>query len=356
MDAKQAVPIKLVGTAEDRGQQQARRLPELKSAVRQAVAGRLTLKQDKRDDPAIRTFLEKQLDFTTTYSPESLAEIKGIADGYGIVPDDLFAYLHLGVIDDRVAQEDGCSVFAIKNTTTGPVLAKNRDYLGAHKKLQQVFHATDPDWRARQCLFVGSLGSPGAFSSGMNSDGLAIADNRIGWSRPGTGWLRYFLMTKILTDAASVGEALDLIGSVEHVGGGSIVLADAQGHMASVELGHGQLHVDHGTAGFVAHTNHYLDPELAQFSTRSTRDPMAMSSQGRLDKISTDPACHKDKVELNDVASLMVCHEGPSRSLCRHGMDGDSLTISSVIFACKKRELYYCPGLPCENAWQVYTF
>ena len=163
-------------------------------------------------------------------------------------------------------------------------------------------------------------------------------------------------MTKILTDTGTVSEALQLIEHVEHVGGGSIVLADKHGDMASVELGHGNIFVDRGDDRFVAHTNHYLDPEMARFSSRTPNDPMASSSLGRLDKINNDPACHKDRVEVSDVAGLLLSHEDQDRSLCRHGMDGDSLTISSVIFACEKQELYYCPGPPCENDWRVYTF
>ncbi|NQU58571.1 MAG: hypothetical protein HQ513_15185 [Rhodospirillales bacterium] len=355
MKTSHATPVKLSGSAWDRGIQQSKRRPELKPALCQAVSDRLDLMRSKLDDSEITTFLERQRKFTEKHSPESLSEINGIAEGYDILPNDLFAYQHLGVIDDRVGREDGCSVFAIKNTFEGPVLAKNRDYQGAHKKLQQVFHSSDPDWGSRQCLFVGSLGSPGAFSSGMNSDGLAIADNRIGWSQPGIGWLRYFLMTKILTDTGSVEDALQFINRVEHVGGGSIVLADKQGDMASVELGHGKIHVDRGIGGFVAHTNHYLDPGLALFATRTPHDPMSASSFGRLKKINGDPMRRNNNVQLNEVADLLTSHEDQDQSLCRHGIDGDALTISSVIFACQKRELYYCPGLPCENDWQVYT-
>jgi isopenicillin-N N-acyltransferase-like protein len=354
MKASPATPVKLNGSAWDRGIQQSERRPELKLALCQAISDRLELMRNKLNDSEIKTFLEKQRKFTETHSPESLSELDGIAEGYGIIRDDLFTYLHLGVIDDQVDREDGCSVFAIENSSEGPVLAKNRDYQGAHKKLQQVFHSSDPDWGPRQCLFVGSLGSPGAFSSGMNSDGLAIADNRIGWSQPGIGWLRYFLMTKILTDTGSVDEALHFINGVEHVGGGSVVLTDKHGDMASVELGHGKIHVDKGIDGFVAHTNHYLAPELALFATRTPHDPMSASSFGRLEKINGDPIRRSNNVQLNDVAELLNLHEDQDRSLCRHGIDGDALTISSVIFACQKRELYYCPGLPCENDWQVY--
>jgi len=350
-----ATPIILIGSAWDRGFQQSLRKPELKRELCLAVKERLDMMRNKLNDPHIKSFLNKQLNFTKKYSPESLDEIKGIAEGYGLLSDDLFTYLHLGVIDDYIGQEDGCSVFAFENTSSGPILTKNRDYQGAHKKLQQVFLSSDPDWGGRQCLFVGSLGSPGAFSSGMNSDGLAIADNRIGWSQPGIGWLRYFLMTKILTDSRTVEEALNLINSVELVGGGSIVMADKSGNLVSVELGHGRVYVDRGMGGFVSHTNHYQDPELAKYATHTQSDPLSASSLGRLDKINTDPKCHDNTVELRSVSDLLKSHETADRALCRHGIDGDSLTISSVIFCCKSQELYFCPSLPCENDWQVYT-
>jgi len=349
-----AKPIILSGSPLERGLQQALRKPELKPELCLAVRERLDMARDKLKDPYIDKFLSEQLTFTKTHSPESLDEINGIAEGYGISSEDLFTYLHLGAIDDYIGQEDGCSVFAVEKTSRGPVLAKNRDYLGAHKKLQQVFLSSDPDWGERQCLFVGSLGSPGAFSSGMNNDGLAIADNRIGWSQPGIGWLRYFLMTRILTCARTVADALELITSVEHVGGGSIVLADKDGNMASVELGHGRVYVDKGKDGFVAHTNHYLDPELAKFATRTPSDPMAASSFRRLDKIKADPKCHKKVVDLRSLSDLLKSHDTVDKALCRHGVDGDSLTISSVMFCCQTQELYFCPGLPCENDWQVY--
>lgn len=353
MNISTAKAIHLSGSARERGKQQFLWDPAFKPFVAQAVSDRLMFMENELADPRVKVFLQDQWTFTETHSPESLEEITGIAEGYGILPRDLFEYLHLGVIDDRVAEEDGCSVFAIRQTSHGTVLAKNRDYQGAHKKLQQVFLSSDPAWGERRCLFVGSLGSPGAFSSGMNSDGLAIADNRIGWSRPGVGWLRYFLMTKILTDTGCVEEALELVQGVEHVGGGSIVLADQTGKMATIELGHGQIHTKTEDNTYIGHTNHYLHPELARFATGTPHDPMAVSSYGRLDSINSGELV--PGIEFEAISDLLASHGGPAKAMCRHGIDGDSLTISSVIFCCQKKELYYCPGNPCETDWQVYT-
>ncbi|MBL6431104.1 MAG: hypothetical protein HPM95_07335 [Alphaproteobacteria bacterium] len=53
-----------------------------------------------------------------------------------------------------------------------------------------------PDIATGSMLCVGSLGSPGAYSSGMNARGLMLADTQIGARTHRVGWLRYFLMTR----------------------------------------------------------------------------------------------------------------------------------------------------------------
>ncbi|MDH5356667.1 MAG: C45 family peptidase [Gammaproteobacteria bacterium] len=355
MNIVPARAMQLAGSARERGEQQYQYWPGLKTAVRKAVELRLVSMQQKLESSFSSSFIAQQWAFTQQHSPESLQEIDGIAAGYGLSTADLFTYLHLGVIDDRIDAEDGCSILACSNSDQGPILAKNRDYQGEHQELQQVFHQSDPQWGQRRCLFVGSLGSPGAFSSGMNSDGLAIADNRIGWSQPGIGWLRYFLMTKILTSCGSVSEAIELINQLEHVGGGAIVMADKHGELASVELGHGKIHIERGCNNLLAHTNHYLEADLARYATRNSVDPISDSSINRLKVIMTDPLVGNPKPALSDVTKLFASHGSHHDALCRHGVDGDSTTISSVIFCCQSRQLYYCSTPPCKNNWQVYT-
>ena len=355
MKAEAAKPILLTGSPFERGQQQYQWDPDFKPFVYKAIADRLNFMEKALADKEVKSFLDEQWLFSERHASEAIEELSGIACGYDILTKNLFSYLHLGVIDDRIGDEDGCSAFAIKNTTHGPILSKNRDYQGAHQKLQQVFLNSDPAWGGRQCLNVGSLGSPGAFSSGMNSDGLAVADNRIGWSKPGVGWLRYFLMTKLLTDTSNVDEALELIRNFQHVGGGSIVLADASGKMATVELGHGQVYIETTEQNYIGHTNHYLHPDLARHATCTPHDPMSGSSTGRLERMNSGAMAQDKELTLDRIAEFLSLHGGATQALCRHGVDGDALTISSVIFCCKKRELYYCPGRPCETDWQVYT-
>ncbi|MEZ5884063.1 MAG: carcinine hydrolase/isopenicillin-N N-acyltransferase family protein [Paracoccaceae bacterium] len=91
--------------------------------------------------------------------------------------------------------------------------------------------------------------------------GLALADTQVAVRHHRVGWLRYFLMTRILARCGTVAEALALIRACPHAGGGTLVLADAQGATAAVELGAAGPQVVQG--GLALRTNHYVTQALA---------------------------------------------------------------------------------------------
>lgn len=353
-------PMSLSGDAACRGRGQSIGEPYLGPAVFGMVMARL---ESAGDGPSrAADYLSAQWKFMAERAPGQLAQVRGIAEGYGIEVDDLFAYLHLGLIEDSDgaprADEEGCSVVACRLDDGGPLLAKNRDYRGEHRALQRVFLESDPAWRGRRILNVGSLGSPGAFSSGMNSDGLALADTAIGWRRPGVGWLRYLLMNEILIRAGTVVEALEFITSQPHAGGGALVLMDAAGQAATVELASGRVHSRTAGPAGIGQTNHFLNQSLRAGQTRSPGDADASNSRGRLTRIENwlddnefaPPA-------LDGIAALMGSHDvADATALCCHGDGGGSETISTSLFACATRMLYFCPGNPCTHDWRLYGF
>lgn len=343
-------PLHLSGSPETRGRQQAALVPESVAAVRAAVQNRLVRSKDLLGRSDIQEYLRKQWAFLGENAPAHAAETGGVAAGYGMSADELSAYLHLGILDCGPSPEDGCSTLAATHSEFGPFVAKNRDYGGDHRELQRVFIQSDPERTSRQCLFVGSLGSPGAFSSGMNSAGLALADTRVDWPAPGAGWLRYHLMTEILWRAETVEEAVDFISSVPHAGGGSLALADASGAIASVEFGHPGAATQSCRHGTFAHTNHYFfDPAWAA-SGRDRQSHDERNSHARLQVLRRASAGHTSRTKMQDVIDLFSSHENGEGSLCRHGGDGEQGTISTAIFCCETREVHFFDGNPCMCA------
>lgn len=348
----------LTGDALSRGRGQALAEPHMVSVVSGMVMARLESAGDGLISAA--DYLSAQWKFMDERAPGQMAQIQGIAEGYGIAADDLFAYLHLSLIDkadgDPCAEEDGCSVVACRVADGGPLLAKNRDHWGEHRALQRVFLESDPAWQGRRILSVGSLGSPGAYSSGMNSDGLALADTAIDWRRPGVGWLRYLLMNEILINFSTVVEALDFIKSQPHAGGGSLVLMDVTGRSVSVELTTGRIFSRTASPAGIGQTNHFLNPNHGAGLSQSSGNLDALNSRGRLTRIENWLDDNNfSQPDINHVAALMGSHDFlDATALCCHG--DDSETISTSLFACASRRLYFCPGNPCTVDWRLYGF
>ena len=211
--------VVLRGSPRERGLGQARACPDAAPAVRDAIRSRLAAA------PRIPAFLDAQQAATARLVPEALEEIGGIAEGFGLGAEEVFAFLHIGCLADLAAvpdDRDGCTAFARDG-----VVAKNRDFRPEHVGLQRLFLHEDPAWGGRRVLCLGSLGAPGAWSSGMNSDGLALADNQIATADHGPGMLRYFLMNTLLATCATVAAALADPAAAASRGAGASAAASA---------------------------------------------------------------------------------------------------------------------------------
>ena len=349
----QADALPMIGGAYERGLAQADHADRVE--VVNAIDLRLNQNEAVFANSVVREYLNKQWEFAYENCGEELTEMLGIADGFGIDTHRLFDFLHMGIVknlDIEVIGEDGCSTWAVSDLPEGPIVGKNRDFMGEHAGLQAVFAHQDPDWADdRKMLCVGSLGAPGAYSSGINSDGLVVVDTQIATTDYGVGWLRYFLMTRLLTHHNDVASALNLVKSAKHAGGGSLTFADPSGRIAAVDLGHTTLSILERQNGWVARSNHF---EAGSVPNLSDGAPMQGSTAGRYNAL-VSALSAQDKT-LDSLTNLMGSHTSDvAEGLCRHGEDGDSRTLSSAIFMCNTRKLYFTGGTPCNTIWQEFS-
>jgi isopenicillin-N N-acyltransferase-like protein len=327
--------VPLSGDARARGLGQARACPDQAAAVRASIRGRLADAPARA--PAIERFLAAQWDATRRLVPEAIAEIEGIAEGFGLAREEVFDVLHLSCLADLAAapaDADGCSAFA-----SAGIVAKNRDFRPEHAGLQRVFAHADPAWGGRSVLCLGSLGAPGAWSSGMNSDGLALADTQIATADHGPGVLRYFLMNRLLASCATVEEALGMIAALPHAGGGSLVLGDRTGAAAWVELRHGRVDVARGAT--VAHTNHY----------RAAPEPLPAVAHSGPRLALLEAALAEDPAR--DPRALLATHAPVA--LCRHAPD-PSPTLAGAVWDCRGLTALIADGPPCGTAWTRFSW
>ncbi|MBK8085274.1 MAG: hypothetical protein IPK28_16450 [Devosia sp.] len=357
LPSRQAEPIRLAGEAETRGRGQASARDADAIAVRAATVGQVALaRAEGLIDPDAERYLAEQRRFHLQHDPRALDEIRGIADGFGIAEADLFAHLHLSLLRARKGrreqQRDGCSAWAVSGGPDGPLLVKNRDLSGRDFGVQRVMLHTGPDIVTGGMLCVGSLGSPAAYSSGINSWGLALADTHVVAPAPAVGWLRYFLMTRLLAACRSVDEALAMIRAAPHAGGGALVLADAYGATAAVDFAGPRATTASATP--VWRTNHYPGEDASPPPTAQA-DTIEASSRGRFRFLEqTLPDADWDVARA---ARLMATHTSPLAEgplLCAHRESGTSQTLSCSIYRCRSGQLFFSDGNPCQGDWVTY--
>lgn len=359
-DPVQGRPVFLSGSPYERGVSQAAKAGIATEQVGAAINARV---EQARASGLINAenlrYIEAQRAFLSEHDPHTMAELRGIADGFGLSESDLFLHQHITILRDLVPvadpapDVDGCSTFAVGAGADGPLVVKNRDFSGTHLGIQRVFLHEGRDIASGRMICVGSAGSPGAYSSGMNAAGLALVDNHVGSRRHGIGWLRYFLMTRILATCTTVEEAILFVTDRRHAGGGNIVLGDRAGNTAAIELGTDRVGVEKGTVSW--RTNHFTTPTMRQFNQMEEGDRIDANSMARFEFLSREiPARDWD---VAAAAALMATHaeDGPDCGpLCQHSGDGGSQTISSAIFCCTEGRLYFHEGNPCLRQWQSF--
>lgn len=363
-------PLLLRGDARTRGVAQELSEPGRRDAVHRAIRERLA--QAAPLMAGTETIMQGMLKAAARWTPMALDEACGVAQGWGLSETELLNFLHLPVLLDRAeaaacGPTDGCSAWVAPDTEDRLWLGKNRDYRGEHAALQRVFLHRDPALPGGGMLCVGSIGAPGAFSSGINAAGLALVDTQVTTADHGPGVVRYFLMTELLSRCRDVEAALDMIRRVPHAGGGCLLLADAEGRAAAVELGASRVSVERcDPGGHLARTNHHLHDDLAPYLLERPGEPMERSSRGRLATLRSVLARSAPlSIPLVWARAVMGSHDAEpggngkpvfATGLCRHGQDGDALTISCTLIVPREPALYFCAGQPCTGEWLRHGF
>ena len=305
--------------------------------------------------PKVVDWLDAQHAFVRDNDADSYVEVQGIAEGFGIAADALFACCFGNVIADLALQPalvDASTAWATPHGKNGGLVVKNRDSRGAQGPLQRVFRHTDPEWGGKRILCLGSLGTPGAFAGGINTDGLAIADTEVGTADHGEGWLRSFLMNRILRECATVSEAVGLVFRTPHAGGGTLLLGDRTGAVAAIELAHSAVAAEEpGDAGYVARTNHYVSDRLCVAPRPDDID--ARASRARIATLDHGLRGVASPFAIDAIQTLMGRHgDSASAGLCRHEEGRDLQTIGSAIFDCRSPALHFSFDAPCRGPWQ----
>ncbi len=195
---------------------------------------------------------------------------------------------------------------------------------------------------------------------GMNEAGVAVGINNLQGAdgRAGVHWP--FAVRQMLAQR-DVEAALDALRAAPLSGAHNYLLLgpDADGALRgyNVEATATRLQatpVANG-AGFLAHTNHCLAPDLQQ--VERPRSALSLeSSCARLDQAERLLAAQAGSITVDSLMEMTRHHDEGGFSVCAHARPGYDIESSGAcIMAPRTRELWALWGNPCRNAYERFV-
>jgi hypothetical protein len=277
--------------------------------------------------------------------------LKGMAEGAEIPPGALYLLnsMEAAMSSLKNYTEDpslmACSALALRSPLSGigePVITRNFDYLPLVQPFF-IFRETKPEGELSSLDFT--MGPLAGAVDGINAAGLVITYNYAfaldtgdiyQQARAGKAAPLSMLISEALGRCSTVTEAAEWIAARPRWGSGLLMLADAQGEMASLEISSTRAFLRRAARGenVLYHTNCYhseimreveLSPD-AVFSQRAAAGLRGRrvlgSSFGRNKRISQLLSLKK-QFSPDDLAGILADHgdeqSGEPSALCVHG-------------------------------------
>jgi isopenicillin-N N-acyltransferase like protein len=271
--------------------------------------------------------------------PDLVAEVDGLASGAGADPWEIFAVNAFEELEPLLApvsagRLERCTAFALAGPEA-PILAHNEQWYDGDSGNAAVIVAQPDDGPA--------FASPTVVTClpavGMNAAGLAQGVMSLSAKDDGPGLPRV-LVSRLALQAADLDDHVRRASIDDRSGGyGYVVAAGGRARMVETSAaGHAILE---GPGG---HTNHYLDPELAE------RGDISAGSTARLDRMQTLLAEREPRTP-QDAMEILRDHEGEPQSICLHPDPADGDEASSVLFSMvchlEERRMWVAAGNPC---------
>lgn len=349
----------VVGSPAERARAVLGAFPERTAALAAAVGS-------VDDEPAgdeLTAWVARCYELLARTFPEVTEFLVATADALGVDVMTLFTRSHrrfavhgVAVLPGPAADE-GCSTAGGLHAEAAAWLVKNRDNNRETLERQIVVEHVDPSWAGRRVIAVANLGGCMANSSGINSAGFAAVDTAVPVAHTPPGIFRAFLLDGLLGRCSTVDEALDIVASVQHMGG-TLTIADASGAVASVDLHPDGPVVERvGPSGTVCRTNHVFAPDGG---ARRGPEPDAAraDSEARLGTIGAFveelPQAPLPWDEFRSwLCDRMLVHDVPG-ALCKHDPAG-SLTLGTTVYGCTPPTMLTSLGPGCTSRWVEWT-
>jgi isopenicillin-N N-acyltransferase-like protein len=277
--------------------------------------------------------------------PALVAEVDGLAEGAEAPPWEVFAVNAFEELEPLLAPAaaaplERCTAFAVTGAE-GTLLAHNEQwYAGDSGNAAVIIQRPDDGIGFVSPTVVTCLPAVG-----LNSAGLAQGIMSLTARDDGVGIPRV-LVSRCALRAADREDLIRRATIGGRAGGYAHLVAREGGEAFTVETSTTEHAVLEGPDG---HTNHYLDPELAD------RGETSAGSTARLGRLRTLLA-ERDPRTPQDAMEVLRDHEGEPQAICLHPHPADGDEASSVLFSMvchlEERRMWVAAGNPCTAPYE----
>jgi len=236
-----------------------------------------------------------------------------------------------------------------------PSLAADGHLLVAHNNDLSAGDENDVvaiEWKVDGEPTIFTLGLGPWISVGWNEAGLSVTGNEVAPKDEGVGIPRLLQVRDVLT-RTTLTEATRAIlhparaSSYNWVVAQDDVVMSIEGSATAAEP------IAPAEDGTLAHTNHYVHPEMVDFEASASSEGSTARLQ-RAKELMTESL--EEAVTRTRMREILSDHVG-SEPLCRHGSaPGDSQTAFWCIADVTARTVMYGRGNPCDSEAQLYVF
>lgn len=303
--------------------------------------------------------------------PEQYDRVLGIAEGAHVPLHYLFVAPIIEFALNRTSYRTpgACTALAVtseKSLTDEPIIAKNFDYPDAARD-SYLARRSQPAGLASSIEITHA--PLGGSHEGINEHGLAITYNYGSFRGPASGRVTITtLVQEMLELCRSVRDAIEYLRGRPRMGGALLMLADAEGEIASVEVAPDQLAVRRPTDDrpWLVHANHAVTREIeikdipheAVFSRwypKALRGLPVQESSLRRHERAGQLLTSADRVGEDALATMLADHGssgvGDDATICRHGPYYE--TTCSVLLFPKRRAMAVAFGAPCTQQFST---
>lgn len=286
------------------------------------------------------------------YFPQSLDEMRGIAEGASCSFEDILALNCRSEI--LFARPDGCSSVGVipeLSSNAHTLLAQTWDWLRPAYDTTVIIKTEKADGpNTLYCAEAGIIGG-----KGLNSYGIGVCLNALSTGKGKVGVPLHLIYRKIL-EQNSISNALDVIAQADRAGCGNFALGSKEGFLMCVEFTPDSFDVIMPINEVMCHTNHYQSSWLAPLDTFKGQLTDTFVRLNRMKRF----FLAKKKVAETDIWSILSDHANFPDSVCSHEDPVDPeekrlCTVYAILMDLDDKKLWFSEGNPCSKHIKEYS-